>query len=168
MLLFSKSISWRCVRFLIFNQDQSLSLIGSTAMFDVTVEPSQLGFQIGSQLDLPMVFLAASVVNGFKWCFESRVYSSKCYQLDLQLNMSSQYIHCDPIDIAQIERWKRVSWKINLRQDTFVNRWKDLRQGGAKYISTGRSLPTERRHFIRATGDNVYEGLWGTWKSLEF
>eukprot|EP00434_Breviolum_minutum_P031555 symbB.v1.2.027900.t1/scaffold2896.1/size67727/2 len=36
----------------------------------------------------------------------------------------------------------------------------ELRYGGAKYISTGRSLPTERRHFIRATGDNVYEGLY--------
>ncbi|CAJ1461642.1 unnamed protein product [Effrenium voratum] len=35
----------------------------------------------------------------------------------------------------------------------------ELRYGGAKYISTGRSLPTERRHFIRRKGDE-YEGLY--------
>ena len=32
------------------------------------------------------------------------------------------------------------------------------RLGGAKYISTGRSLPTERRHFIRQSGTNQFEG----------
>ena len=31
--------------------------------------------------------------------------------------------------------------------------------GGAKYISTGRSLPTERRHFIRRKGDEYEGGL---------
>lgn len=36
----------------------------------------------------------------------------------------------------------------------------ELRYGGAKYISTGRSLPTERRHFIRQSGTNQFEGLY--------
>lgn len=37
----------------------------------------------------------------------------------------------------------------------------ELRYGGAKYISTGRSLPTERRHFIRAkTEPDDFDGLY--------
>ncbi|CAK9059956.1 unnamed protein product [Durusdinium trenchii] len=38
----------------------------------------------------------------------------------------------------------------------------ELRYGGAKYISTGRSLPTERRPFIRPVPNKVdeYEGLY--------
>eukprot|EP00931_Biecheleriopsis_adriatica_P013175 TRINITY_DN11451_c1_g1_i1.p1 TRINITY_DN11451_c1_g1~~TRINITY_DN11451_c1_g1_i1.p1 ORF type:complete len:1910 (-),score=325.40 TRINITY_DN11451_c1_g1_i1:23-5515(-) len=38
----------------------------------------------------------------------------------------------------------------------------ELRYGGAKYISTGRSLPTERRHFLRLKpGKQVeYDGLY--------
>ena len=35
----------------------------------------------------------------------------------------------------------------------------EIRYGGARYISTGRSLPTERRHFIRAS-NGAYEGLF--------
>ncbi|CAE7275989.1 FKS1 [Symbiodinium pilosum] len=37
----------------------------------------------------------------------------------------------------------------------------ELRYGGAKYISTGRSLPTERRHFIRAKPESdEFDGLY--------